>query len=78
LSGRFSTKAISGSTFGWISSLVFTSAPSGTLKLSTRKPNTGVSTPICFILACEVSPAFSPTRRAPRESLRRRISSWIA
>jgi len=77
-SARLSTKAISGSAFGWISSPRLISAPSGTLKRSTRKPNTGVLTPICFIFAGDVRPAFSPINRAPHDSLRRRISSWIA
>jgi hypothetical protein len=51
------TKQISGSTLGWMSSLTSMAAPSGTAKSSTRKPNTGSLTPICFILANEVSPA---------------------
>ena len=50
-SAVFVTKQISASTLGWISSLTLTAPPSGTVKSSTRKPNTGSLTPICFILA---------------------------
>ena len=55
-SSREVTKAISASTFGWISCVMSTTSPSGTHVSPISTPKTGVSRPICTILALDVRP----------------------